>query len=166
MLTENPIDLEIIEPSSDAEFEVCARMMSESEPWITLARDYGSCLQTLTHHTKEVYIGKVESAIVGFVILNMHGAFAGFIQTICVAPEWRNKGIGSQLLDFVEHRILTVMPNVFMCVSSFNPDAKRLYLRRNYEIVGEMKDFIVKGHSEILLRKSVGPITEFRRKLK
>jgi hypothetical protein len=27
-----------------------------------------------------------------------------------------------------------------------------------YEVIGELKDYIVAGHSEILLRKSTGPL--------
>ena len=29
-------------------------------------------------------------------------------------------------------------------------------------MIGELKDYIVPGHSEILLRKSTGPLTEFK----
>jgi ribosomal protein S18 acetylase RimI-like enzyme len=50
-----------------------------------------------------------------------------------------------------------------MCVSSFNGDALRLYLRLGYEVIGELKDYLVRGHSEILLRKSKGPWGEFRK---
>ena len=48
-----------------------------------------------------------------------------------------------------------------MCVSSFNGGARRLYERLGYEVVGELTDYIVQGHSEILLRKTVGPLTGY-----
>jgi hypothetical protein len=48
-----------------------------------------------------------------------------------------------------------------MCVSSFNVGARRLYLRHGYEVVGELTDYIVEGHSETLLRKTFGPIASF-----
>ncbi|MBK6494929.1 MAG: hypothetical protein IPG05_07475 [Gemmatimonadetes bacterium] len=54
-------------------------------------------------------------------------------------------------------------PNVFLCVSSFNPDAERLYRRLGYEVVGTLTDFIVTGHHETLLRKSTGSWAAFRR---
>jgi ribosomal protein S18 acetylase RimI-like enzyme len=101
--------------------------------------------------------------IVGFTILNMHGAFVGYIQSVCVAPQWRGKGFGSKLMDYVEKRILSETPNVFICVSSFNQRVQKLYERRGYEVVGELKNWIVPGHSEILLRKTVAPLTEFKR---
>lgn len=45
--------------------------------------------------------------LLGFIILNMKGAFVGYIQTVCIAPEWRSTGIGSLLLKFAEDRILS-----------------------------------------------------------
>jgi ribosomal-protein-alanine N-acetyltransferase len=145
------------------EAETCARMMSASEPWITLRRGYEDSLRHLTDPLKEGYLSTSQDDIVGFMILNMKGAFVGYIQTVCVAPEWRNQGIGTQLVDFAEKRIFTEAPNVFLCVSSFNTKAKDLYKRLGYEIIGELKDYIVSGQSEILMRKTLAPLTEFKK---
>ncbi|HYF40630.1 MAG TPA: N-acetyltransferase, partial [Gemmatimonadales bacterium] len=90
--------------------------------------------------------------------------FVGYIQTICVHPDQRGRGLGSRMLEFAERRILGEFPNIFMCVSSFNHRARRLYERLGYKVVGELTDYIVAGHSEILLRKSVAPLSEFNRK--
>jgi [ribosomal protein S18]-alanine N-acetyltransferase len=94
----------------------------------------------------------------GFLILCLTGAFVGYIQTICIDPGCRGQGLGTRLLAFAEERILSQFPNVFMCVSSFNHDARRLYERLGYRVVGELSDYIVAGHSEILLRKTLGPL--------
>jgi ribosomal protein S18 acetylase RimI-like enzyme len=48
-----------------------------------------------------------------------------------------------------------------MCVPSFNQDARRLYERLGYHVVGELTDYIMQGYSEILLRKTLGPLTTF-----
>ena len=164
MNSENYQSIVLKELENSAEIDVCARMMANSEPWITLRRDYEASVQTLSVPSKEVYLALSDDEIVGFIILNMQGAFIGFIQTVCVSPEWRGGGIGSKLLDFVEGRILSETPNVFMCVSSFNRDAQRLYRRHGYEVVGELKDYIVSGHSETLLRKTISPLSEFTKK--
>lgn len=147
------------------EVEVCARMMAQSEPWKTLGRDYEMCRRAVSDPAREVYValtGDDKAEIAGFAILNMKGAFIGYIQTLCVAPERRGQGTGTALLRFAEDRILREVPNVFMCVSSFNEGAQRLYSRLGYTVVGELKDYIISGHSEILLRKSISPLSEFR----
>jgi ribosomal-protein-alanine N-acetyltransferase len=145
------------------EIDVCARMMAGSEPWITLQRDYGAAVQTLTSPGKEVYVAADGKEILGFVIINMQGGFIGYIQTIGVAPEWRSRGIGRRLVAFAEERIFRDSPNVFICVSSFNPDAQRFYRSLGYEVIGDLKDFIVHGYSEILLRKTIAPWREFKK---
>jgi ribosomal protein S18 acetylase RimI-like enzyme len=111
---------------------------------------------------KEVYLAVTRERIVGFVIIQMSGAFTGYIPTVGVMPKWRNKGVGSRLIEFAEDRIFRESPNVFMCVSSFNKKAQKLYNKLGYEIIGELKDYIVSGHSEILLRKTIAPLTEFK----
>ena len=98
-----------------------------------------------------------DGGLAGFLILCVTGAFVGYIQTVCVRPDLRGRGLGTRLVRFAEERILREFHNVFMCVSSFNTEAKRLYLGLGYEVVGELKDYIVAGHSEILLRKTTGP---------
>ena len=137
--------------------------MSSSEPWLTLGRSYESSYELLGDPTREIYVAKAGEELAGFIILLMQGALVGYIQTVCVAPEHRNRGMGQRLLAFAEERIFRESPNVFLCVSSFNTGAYRLYLRLGYELIGELKDYIVRGHSELLMRKTRGPLREFRR---
>jgi ribosomal-protein-alanine N-acetyltransferase len=163
MCAKRDVEPQIVRLQQKDEAETCAKMMANSEPWITLRRDYDASLKNLTDPSKEVYLALVDDEIAGFTVLNMQGAFVGYIQSVCVAPQWRNKGIGNHMMDFVEKRIFSETPNAFICVSSFNGRVQRLYERRGYETIGELKDFIVPGHSEILLRKTIAPLTGFKR---
>jgi [ribosomal protein S18]-alanine N-acetyltransferase len=151
--------------SSPADAEHCALMMSSSEPWKTLGRSYDACLARMRDETKERYVSSGEDGVPrGFIIVNMEGPFPGYIQTICVAPEERGKGLGAELVRFAEERIFRDSPNVFLCVSSFNPRARGLYERLGYAVVGALDDYLVRGHAEILMRKSIGSLDEFRRR--
>ena len=152
-------EIEISELQDTKEAERCAQVMCASEPWITLRRSYNDSFKMLTDPSREIYLAVVRGQIAGFMILNMKGAFVGYIQTVCIFPEWRNSGIGTKLIAFAEQRIFQDTPNAFMCVSSFNQNAQRLYERLGYRVAGELKDYIVPGHSEILLRKTIGPLT-------
>ena len=67
-------------------------------------------------------------------------------------------GTERMVVEFAEKRIFADSQNVFMCVSDFNAGARRLYERLGYRIVGELTDYIVAGHAEILMRKSRGPL--------
>ena len=147
--------------AGDEDARVCARLMCSSEPWITLGRTFETSLAIVQDPTREVYLARDEEGIAGFLILCLTGAFVGYIQTICIDARCRGRGLGSLLLEFAERRIRPVSPNIFMCVSSFNIGARRLYERHGYKVVGELTDYIVQGHSEILLRKTFGPIATF-----
>jgi [ribosomal protein S18]-alanine N-acetyltransferase len=153
--------MKIEQTTSRSELEKCARLMSGSEPWLTLKRDFAGCLNAVKGDHKEVYILTDQGTLIGFAVLQMTGTFKGYIQSICIRPESRNKGIGSALLQFCEKRIFKDSPNVFICVSSFNHAAEKLYYKLGYSRVGELEDFIVKGHSEILLRKTIGTVSDF-----
>lgn len=151
-------DLTIRPLATDAEAEACARMMAASEPFITLKRDVEVCLRMMRDASKERYVALAGGEVAGFLILNMRGAFVGYIQTVCVAPAFRGRGVGTALVAHAEERAFRESPNVFLCVSSFNPGARRLYERLGYAYVGELTDYLVAGHSELLYRKTRGPI--------
>ncbi|HSB35471.1 MAG TPA: GNAT family N-acetyltransferase [Thermoanaerobaculia bacterium] len=135
--------------------------MAASEPWITLKRDFAASLRILRDTSKERYVAFVGDALAGFLILSMRGAFVGYIQTVCAAPGFRGRGVGTALVEFAERRVFRESPNVFLCVSSFNPGARRLYERLGYVFVGELTDYLVAGHSELLYRKTIGPVLGF-----
>jgi ribosomal-protein-alanine N-acetyltransferase len=149
--------------AGDGDARACAEIMVSSEPWATLGRDYAASLQLVRDSSREAYVAtRFDNAdVLGFVIFTMRGAFIGYIQSIAVREEWRGRGLGSRLIAFAESRILREAPNVFICVSSFNTRARALYERLGYETVGELRDYIVRGQSEWLLRKTAGPLADW-----
>lgn len=157
-----PSDTTITRMDPDAHAHICAEMMCSAEPWLTLGRTEEMSLATLRNPARETYVALRDGRVVGFVILCVEGAFVGYIQSVCVAADLRGQGIGSTLIAFAEDRIFATTSNVFMCVSSFNTGARRLYARLGYEVIGELRDYIVAGHSEILLRKTIGPLPAAR----
>lgn len=148
----------VIQPLEDeAEARACARLMVESEPWITLRRDFETTLKLVADRSKEVYVARAGGKLAGHVVVNMQGPFAGYIQALVVAPELRDRGIGARLLRFAEKRIFRDSPNVFLCVSGFNTRAQEFYARLGYERIGELKNYVIAGESELLMRKTTGP---------
>jgi ribosomal-protein-alanine N-acetyltransferase len=144
-------------PDRDHQLDACARLMSSTEPWITLRRTEPMARKSIDDPDQEAWIAFVDGRLAGFVLLVFKGVLRGYIRTICLAPEFRGRGFGTRLIAFAEERIFREHPNVFLCVSSFNPDARRLYERLGYRYVGELTDFIVAGHSELIYRKTRGP---------
>ncbi len=144
--------------ADDREARLCAELMSTSEPWLTIGRTFEQSLKLVQHPEREVYVAFDGETFRGFIILVVNGALVGYLQIIAVTPGARGAGIGSELLTFAEERLFSQFKNVFLCVSSFNPRARDLYERRGYQVIGEIPDYLIAGHSEILMRKTIGPM--------
>ena len=146
-----------------ADREWAARLMTSSEPWRTLGRGYADGMRLLRNPAKEFFLARAGGERAGFLVLDLNGPLGGYIQTIGVAPEMRGQGIGTAALRWAEQRIFRKHHNVLMCVSSFNRRAAALYRRLGYETVGRLRDYVVAGHDEILLRKTLGPLSAARK---
>jgi [ribosomal protein S18]-alanine N-acetyltransferase len=145
----------------------CARLMAGSEPWITLGRDLAECRAVLVRPGTELFVARGlvardtaspdQPRPSGFILVAPYGlAGSPYIASIAVAAEARGRGIGSELLRFAEQHFAG-REHLFLLVSSFNLRAQQFYRRHGYEFVGELKDYIVKGHSERLLHKGLPP---------
>lgn len=135
--------------------EWAARLMATSEPWITLGRDLAAGVAYLGPHADgELLVAREGGEPWGFAYVRPRG-FAGspYLASIGVAPARRGHGVGSALLRHVEARYAPPARHVFLLVSSFNPDARRLYERFGYRRIGDIPDYIVTGSSETIMHK-------------
>jgi len=145
-----------VEPLHRNEAAECAELMVTSEPWLTLRLSRETAMSVLTDPAKEVHAIRDASGVAGFVVIDMRGLLRGYVQILCVRADCRRRGLGSTLLQWAEDRIFRDSPNVFICVSSFNAGARRLYERLGFELVGTLRELLVPGHDELLLRKTKG----------
>ena len=129
--------------------------MATSEPWIRLRRGYDECLALVQPQPDtEVFVVQEGGRPVGFVVLRPRGvAGSPYLASIAVDPGARGRGVGSALLAFVEQRFRPTYRHLFLCVSSFNQRARRLYERQGFRLVGEFPDYVIDGASEILMHK-------------
>jgi ribosomal protein S18 acetylase RimI-like enzyme len=143
----------LIAPAAAGEAEWCARLMAGTEPWMTLRRDLPGCRDALARPGTDLFVAHLGGQPVGFVLVAPHGLAASpYIASIGVAADARGRGIGSELLRFVESHFAG-RGHLFLLVSSFNDRAYRLYSRHGYDRIGELNDYIVAGSSEIILHK-------------
>lgn len=148
------VEVNILKPVSESDYEIAAKLLTENEPWKTFGRSYEYSLKKVHDPDGELYLAKANQDTLGCILIQMKGQLKGFVRCIVVDESARSKGIGSKLLVFAEKRIFQDEKNVFMFVSSFNPKAKKLYLQLGYQEVGVFTNFVVDGYDEILLRKT------------
>ena len=134
--------------------------MAVTEPWITLGMSRGMVMNTFDDPLNEVFAAYVKDEIVGTMVISTKGAFSGYLKSIAVKSAWRGKKLGEKMMAFIEIEIFSTCANLFLCVSSFNRDAQKFYLKLGYEKIGVLKNYLVEGHDEILMRKTIAPILE------
>lgn len=150
--------------ATQAEIEACATMMNATEPWITIKRSFDEMVKVLSNPITQNYAVKVGSETVGYIRITVQGVLVGYINTLVIGSRWQGRGYGSQAIKEAEKMIFKQFPNVFIMSSSFNPRAVKLYQNLGYDVIGELKDYAISGHSEILLRKTIGPMMGFKPK--
>jgi len=149
--------------NGDAEADAAAHLMADTDPWITLGRKFEHTRKAVTHPAFEVYVAVAGQKVIGVLILAIAvPLIRGYIASLAIDKDHRKRGIGRRMLAFAEQRIGRESPNVFLCVSSFNTEARKFYERQGFQQVGELPDFLIPGHSEILMLKSKGPWSTFR----
>lgn len=154
------LKLDIRRVSTDSEKTACAELMAGSEPWTTLGISMDHIMNTLNDPLHEVYAAYVQEEIVGTIVIHSPGSFSAYLKNITVKAGWRGQKLGEKMMEFIENEVFSTYKNLFLCVSSFNMDAQRFYIKLGYEKIGELKDYLVKGHDEILMRKTIAPILE------
>lgn len=143
-----------IHQASEAERDMASRLLSSSEPWITLRVTAEQCFNNCHNPDFQVYIAYTGDMPSGIILIDPKGvAGSPYIKSVAVFPEFRGKGIGAELLGFAEQQFRNKAKYIFLCVSSFNLRAQKFYERNGYKAVGELKDYIIEGASEILVHK-------------
>jgi RimJ/RimL family protein N-acetyltransferase len=149
------VDLELVADRTESDIEECTQMMATPEPWIRLRRTADVLRPIVGDPVKELHVVRDRRGIAGFVLLDLRGLLNGYVQTLCVRADRRGTGLGAALLTAAELHILDQSPNLFICVSSFNPRAQKFYAKMGYEKIGVLRDLVVTGHDEWLLRKTI-----------
>ena len=144
-----------IAAATPEEYDWGARLMTSTDPWITFRRDFDACRATLTRPGTELFVARVPEADqrLGFILLAPYGfAASPYIACFAGAAEARSQGVGSHLARFAE-QLYHDRQHLFLLVSSFNERAQQFYRREGYNLIAELKDYIIPGHSELIFHK-------------
>jgi ribosomal protein S18 acetylase RimI-like enzyme len=154
-------DLVIRPLRDDAEARACAALIAVTDPWKSIKFPAEQVLPRLLNPKREVFVAGLGPQLAGALILHLDGLLNGYVQTIVIFSEFQNRGLGGRLMAFAEDKIFRQSPNVFLCVAHFNHRAQKFYDRLGYRKVGELENYLQSGMTEILMRKTRGPLLEF-----
>jgi len=142
-----------VRPATDEDRRWAAQVMAGSDPWITLGRDFDRCLQICRDPEYLVFVAHEGERPLGFIVLQRRGvAGSPYIASVGVAADARGQGVGARLLSFAEAHF-TGARHMFLCVSSFNPRARRFYERHGYTVIADLQGYVIPDASELLMHK-------------
>jgi len=150
--------LNIVRIRTNSEKIACAEIMTYSEPWSTIGMSVDHIMDTLNYPLQDVYAAYMGEEIVGTMVIHTKGAFPAYLKCIAVKPDLSGRKLIGQMMEFIEKVIFSTYKNLFLCVSSFDLAAQNFYNNLGYEKIGELKNYLVEGHNEILMRKTIAPI--------
>ena len=78
-----------------------------------------------------------------------------YLELIAVFPPQRGRGLGADVIRWLEEEVPNSAPNLWTLVSSFNRRARDFYERQGFAAIGAIDDLVKPGYTEILLRKRI-----------
>ena len=153
----------IIRPLRDSDVDACAALMLAMPLWTryqTTREAARGLFAGAAAGGSQALVAEDGGRVIGFVVYSLRGTFdrSGYVRAIGIAAEAQRLGAGARLMDAAEREIFGAGPNVFLLVAVFNAGAQRFYEKRGYRRIGEITDYVREGITEILYRKSRGPI--------
>jgi len=134
-----------------------ASWIVQLEPWRTLGYKPARLSAWLVQQASD---GRAITAtrsgrVLGLAVAQPDFLLGTFIALLVVRPDAAGQGIGRALVEEVARRAARRRRWLYTSCDALNRDARRCYRRLGFERVGELRDLIRKGRTEILLRREV-----------
>jgi len=137
---------------------VVASMLMKSELWSRLGETQETVPLALhdSIHRLKISVAEENDEVSGAVCYVPGRIIAGAscLSFLVVREEKRGRGIGRQLMGFVERKVFAKADGLVVSVSSANEAALRFFSRLGYERVGEVSGSCGFPASELILRKA------------
>ena len=145
-------------PLSPEQADAIAGVFASLDPW----RSYGVPEQALCHYFSKDEPGAPRYALmagschVGVVGIRLNWLRGPYLQFLGVVPEFQNVGLGRLVLAwFEEEGRRACSQNVWVMVSQINTRAISFYERHGFLHTAVLRDIVIDGRNEILMRKKL-----------
>ncbi|WP_178984665.1 GNAT family N-acetyltransferase [Winogradskyella helgolandensis] len=92
-----------------------------------------------------------DNTVIGGVLAGINYWNGLEIKILWINEDFRNQGLGSKLLNYLENEAIKQGASIAM-VDTFDFQAEEFYIKNDYEVIGEIKNF-PKGHRRIYFSK-------------
>jgi len=140
-----------------ADAAILGEKMAAMDPWLTL----GYQAEGLVNYMQKVdsalfrFVAEVGANIAGVACVRYPWLKGALLELFAVMPEFQNRGLGRELIQWVSKESGKVSPNLWSTVTSFNHDARAFYRRCGFAEITTLKDLVKPGYDEILIRRPI-----------
>lgn len=127
------------------------------DPWARVGRTASamqSFLAQVETGAKRYQIG-YDGQLAGTLVVRDPWLHGPYLHLIGLLPPYPGKGIGGLVLQWFENEARGRYRNLWLCVSDFNTNARRLYERQGYTLAANLDGLVFDGMSECLMRKPI-----------
>ena len=148
-------ELRVVHTPEEAHF--LSTLLATMDPWRTLGYTASALERYLLHAEAALYryAVVVESHMSGVVCIRYPWLRGAYIEIIGLDAAVQGRGVGSEILRWVEEQARLTSHNVWVLVSTFNTQARAFYARQGFSEIGVLNDFVQPGSDEVLLRKVI-----------
>ncbi len=102
----------------------------------------------------ECHVYDVDGEIIGYMMPNYHFFGCGFVALLVVHPDYRRKGIGSDLMQYIES--VCDSPKLFTSTNQSNKPMQALLAKLDYQRSGTIEN-LDEGDPELVYFKRIEP---------
>lgn len=144
-------NFEILKPTKD-ELNLVAKIEQDSIEYNRLKLE--DFLQMYDNSNYEIAVGKLDDEIVGFILIQITDEIN--ITSLAVKKEFRNLGVGTKLLNWLENFALSKnIDTISLEVNSKNITAYLLYEKFGFTVRRERKNYYSDGNACLEMMKKV-----------
>jgi ribosomal protein S18 acetylase RimI-like enzyme len=132
-----------------------ARQVVALDPWCTLDYRADALAAQLSRPdaTLARFTVRAGGHSAGLVVLRHPWLMGVYLQLLAIFPPWQGKGLGREIMVWLEEQARPHQRNLWLTVSDFNQRARLFYKEMGFSEVARLNDLISDGHDEFLLRK-------------
>jgi diamine N-acetyltransferase len=133
------------------------KTLAQIEPWNTLNYSANRLSSYLCQEEPLLYKFRIviSEQLVGVICIRYPWLRGAYLELLAIYPAQQKQGLGKEIMLWFEKEVQQTSCNLWALVSSFNDKAQCFYKRIGFTEIGTIKDFLVSGHDEILLRKII-----------
>jgi len=137
---------------------VLARALVSLDPWLTLGYQADGLRRYLAKPDSSLsrYAIVINEQTAGVVCVRHPWLKGSLLELIAILPPYQRKGLGREVMKWLERESQGSYRNIWVLVSDFNRKARAFYRRQGYRETARLAGLVKPGYDEFLLRKILG----------